>query len=89
MQNLAYQLDITSPEEIFAPPAHNLALHAVDSLTDQNICAACGEDLLGADVDASAWQSWQIFSDALGMSNVELVCGACGEYLSKLFAAKD
>jgi len=54
MQNLAYQLDLTS-----------------------------------LDVEAISWQSWQIFRDALGMSNVEIVCGDCGEYLSRFFASKE
>ena len=87
MQNLAYQLDITSPEEIIAPPAPE---HSFDCTgADQNACAACGEQLFGAGAEASSWQSWQIFCDALGMSNVELVCGACGEYLQKIFNGRE
>jgi len=83
MQNLAYQLDMTSPEEIFAPPVPE---HAFDCTgADHNACAACGEKLLSADAVASSWQTWQIFWDALGTSNVELVCGAYGEYLQKIF----
>jgi hypothetical protein len=87
MQNLAYQLDLTSPEEIFAPPAREPSVDGTGA--DQHACTACGEKLFGAGAEASSWQSWQIFWDALGMSNVEIVCGACGEYLSKLFAAKE
>ena len=84
MQNLAYQLDLIPAEEILAPLAGELADQKISG-DEQNTCIACGEHLLGADAEGSSCQSWQVFWDALGMSSVEFVCGACGEYLQNIF----
>ena len=72
MQNLAYNLD---------PLA--------DSDTNgSDRCAACGEELFGPDAHACSWQAWGTFWEVFGMSNVELVCGNCGEYLQNFFAKR-
>ena len=78
MQNLAYKIEafVDAPE----PPGESTK--ANDGV---EVCSACGEQLFGPDAKASSWQSWGTFWEILGMSNVELVCGACGEYLSDFF----
>ena len=87
MQNLAYQLDFTSPQDTFTAPAHEQASPGIyDARAEQNIFVGGGAELFSADAEAGSWQSWQILSDALGMSNVEIVCG---EYLHQLFESKD
>jgi hypothetical protein len=76
VQNLAYNIDIL-PD---APTR--------DSTTSQppeDACAACGEPLFGPDAGSCSWQAWGSFWEIMGMSTVELVCGACGEYLQEFF----
>jgi hypothetical protein len=78
MQNLAYKIDafMDAPE----PPEAS-----VKSKDSADLCAACGEQLFGPDAESCSWQAWSSFWEIMGMSNVELVCGACGEYLQAFF----
>ena len=78
MQNLAYRIDAFTD----APESPDKSPKSKDSA---EVCAACGEELFGPHVEATSWQSWVTFWEIFGMSNVELVCGACGEYLSDFF----
>lgn len=78
MQNLACKIDVL-------PEASESSFNSKDSQETMNICAACGEELFGPDAEACSWQAWGSFWKITGMSNVELVCGACGEYLSDFF----
>lgn len=78
MQNLAYKIDV------LADPSE-LSGDRQDSQESADVCAACGEELFGPDAEACSWQAWGSFWEITGMSNVELVCGACGEYLSDFF----
>ena len=73
MQNLAYKIEIPMYDE--APTVQPQA----DS------CAACGEKLFGHEAHGTSWQAWGAFWKISGLSNVELVCGACGEYLQNIF----
>jgi ribosomal protein L34E len=77
MQNLAYLIDVE--------PDENVPARAEKSTDDVAVCAACGEQLFGRDAEACSWQAWGTFWEIFGMSNVELVCGACGEYLQGFF----
>jgi len=79
MHNLAYRLDIELDESRAARQPELKSKHDADA------CAACGEPLFGPDAQACSWQAWGTFWEILGMSNVELVCGACGEYLRDFF----
>jgi hypothetical protein len=76
MQNLAYKMEPTEEP----PPAANHQGH--NSL---DVCAACGESLFGPKGANGTWQSWSAFWEIMGTSNVELVCGGCGEYLQEIF----
>jgi hypothetical protein len=58
---------------------------SLKSNESSDVCGACGEQLFGPDAEARSWQAWGTFWEILGMSNVELVCGACGEYLREFF----
>ncbi|MGH7854914.1 MAG: hypothetical protein ACREP3_15810 [Candidatus Binatia bacterium] len=78
MQNLAYKIDV------LADPSE-LSGDRQDAQESADVCAACGEELFGPDAEACSWQAWGSFWEITGMSNVELVCGACGEYLSDFF----
>jgi hypothetical protein len=82
MQNLAYDLDTdeheTSAREFQTAPAGGAGV-------DSERCAACGEELFGPEAQAASWQSWGTFWEIMALSNVELVCGACGEYLQDFF----
>ena len=51
-----------------------------------NHCPACGQELFGPDAEACAWQAWGSFWEILGNSNVDLVCGDCGEHLQEFFS---
>lgn len=53
------------------------------SSTDR--CSACGHVLFGPDAEACSWQAWGTFWEILGVSNVQFVCGDCGEYLREFF----
>ena len=77
MQNLAYKIEFSN----LAEPARNCG----NPNESPDVCAACGEQLFGADAEACSWQAWGSFWEIMGMSNVELVCGACGEYLQSFF----
>jgi hypothetical protein len=82
MQNLAYKIDI--------PPMRSEPTgHSTKSESSSDVCAACGESLFGPDAEACSWQAWGAFWEIMGTSHVELVCGACGEYLQELFKARD
>ena len=78
MQNLAYKADVVAD-------ASELSGDRQDSRHSADICAACGEELFGPDAEACSWQAWGSFWEITGKSNVELACGACGEYLSDFF----
>ncbi|HEX9788068.1 MAG TPA: hypothetical protein VGB09_08575 [Candidatus Binatia bacterium] len=75
MQNLAYKIDVLPEASRDAGGRRGSA----------DVCAACGEQLFGPDAGACSWQAWGSFWEIMGMSNVELVCGACGEYLQGFF----
>ena len=77
MQNLAYKIDAL-PDA--SEPSHN-----PEDSGSTDVCAACGEELFGPEAEACAWQAWGSFWEIMGMSNVALVCGACGEYLQAFF----
>ena len=83
-------------------PPNRKAAYKIEALTDPSaseksldsnepfeVCAACGEEFFGPDAETSSWRSWSTFWKIMGMSNVELVCGACGEYLSRIFRADE
>lgn len=74
MQNLAYKIDVDVGES-----------RPSSSQESTDVCAACGEQLFGPDADPGSWQAWSSFWEIMGRSNVELVCGACGEYLQAFF----
>lgn len=76
MQNLAYKIDLA--DEIPAVANANNSIPA-------DACAACGESLFSDKARGTSWQAWGTFWGIAGMSNVELVCGACGEYLQNIF----
>lgn len=76
MQNLAYQLELDDDM-----PA--IVNRNIDACSDA--CAACGENLFGDEAHGTSWQAWSAFWGIAGMSGVELVCGACGEYLQNIF----
>lgn len=76
MQNLAYKIE-TSEDIPFASTPQDA--HGAD------VCAACGESLYGPNGANGTWQTWSAFWEIMGTSNVELVCGACGEYLQEIF----
>lgn len=76
MQNLAYKLELT--EEL--PIASHYQDHG-----STDICAACGESLFGPKAASGTWQTRSAFWEIMGTSNVELVCGGCGEYLQEIF----
>jgi len=78
MQNLAYKIDVLP--EVSEPSGD-----AKHSQERGDVCAACGERLFSPDAEACSWQAWSSFWEIMGMSNVELLCGACGEYLQALF----
>lgn len=65
----------------------NLAYRLDDTLEeiDSDHCPVCDNELFGLDAEACSWQAWGTFWEILGMSNVELVCGGCGEYLRDFF----
>lgn len=75
MQNLAYKIDVL-------PEASESPRSAQDGA---DVCAACGEQLFGLDAEACSWHAWGAFWEIMGMRNVELLCGACGEYLQEFF----
>jgi hypothetical protein len=52
---------------------------------DSDHCPACGTELFGDDAEACSWQAWGMSWGILGVSQVELVCGGCGEYLREFF----
>jgi peptide methionine sulfoxide reductase MsrB len=74
IHNLAYKVDDASAAE-----------NAKESRDHADVCAACGEPLFGPDAEACSRQAWGSFWEITGLSNVELVCGACGEYLQEFF----
>lgn len=77
MHNLAYKIDVT----------HGTVTAESDLNNNEHggICAACGEPLFGDNAPAVLWQAWRAFWEISGTNSVELVCGACGEYLHKIF----
>jgi peptide methionine sulfoxide reductase MsrB len=78
MQNLAYKIDVR-------PEGSESCRNPKQSQKSTDVCAACGEELFGPDAEACSWQAWGSFWEIMGMSDVELVCGACGQYLSDFF----
>ena len=66
--------------------AYKLELPTQTTSDDFDRCAACGAELCGPDAQACSWQAWGTFWQVLGMSNVELVCGNCGELLQDFLA---
>ena len=78
MQNLAYNIEIPMYDEATTATSTN-------AKNPSDVCAACGEILFGHQGHDTSWQAWGVFWEISGMSNVELVCGACGEYLQKIF----
>ena len=78
MQNLAYKIEVPINEE-------TASRDAAKGQEGSDVCTACGEQLFGPDAEACSWQAWGSFWEIMGMSNVELVCGACGEYLQSFF----
>ena len=78
MQNLAYKIEVPMYDE--TPTSTS-----VKPGNDSDVCAACGEPLFGPDAVSCSWQSWCSFWEIFAVSNVELVCGACGEYLQRFF----
>jgi len=48
-------------------------------------CAACGEKLMDTEGRDASWQAWGAFWEISAVSHVELLCGACGEYLEQFF----
>jgi len=48
-------------------------------------CAACGEKLIDTEGRDASWQAWGDFWEISAVSHVELLCGACGEYLKQFF----
>ena len=80
MQSLAYKIAVDVAEPCRGSKA---------SQEISEVCAACGERLFGPDAEPCAWQAWGSFWEIMGRSNVELVCGACGEYLQAFFKEHD
>ena len=78
MQNLAYQIDLLSE-------VSETSRDGKYSQESAAVCAACGEQLFGPDAETCSWQAWGSFWEIMGMGNIELVCGACGEYLQAFF----
>lgn len=78
MQNPACTIDVL-PEASESPRSFKSVQDGAD------VCAACGEQLCGPDAEACSSQARGSFWEIMGMSNVELVCGACGEYLQEFF----
>jgi len=76
MSNLAYDLNAFAETETTAAPGAG---------SQSDACAACGEPLFGDGARGSSWQSWATFWEVFGSGHVELVCGACGEYLRGFF----
>jgi len=74
MQNLAYRIEPSYQTPAAAMPKDN-----------SDTCAACGEPLFAANGSNGTWQTWSAFWEIMGTSNVELVCGGCGEYLQEIF----
>lgn len=77
MENLAYKIDETLDSTV-TPKQPGGGSGAGE-------CAACGETLFGPGAASASWQAWGAFWEITGTSNVELVCGACGEYLQEFF----
>jgi hypothetical protein len=48
-------------------------------------CAACGEKLIETEGRDASWQASVAFWEISAVSHVELLCGACGEYLEQFF----
>lgn len=71
MHNLAYRME--SLEE-------NSAVHF-----NQRCCVACGEEFADADEDAANRRAWAAVVRSFGVRHDDLLCGACGEYLSGFF----
>jgi len=77
MQTLAYS---------FETPAYDEAVTAPCEIAENpsDVCAGCGERLFLHEAQDSSWQSWSAFWRISGTSNVEVMCGACGEYLQDI-----
>lgn len=77
MHNLAYKIE--SAHETVAAESEPTNIEYGGS------CAACGEKLFGENAPELLWQAWRAFCEVSGVCSVELLCGACGEYLHKIF----
>ena len=82
MQNLAYNIDVPTKGQ-------DLSAKSITARDGLDVCAACGEPLFGPDAEACSWQAWGTFWEILGLSNVELVCAGCREYLQKIFDGRN
>ena len=78
MPNLAYKIEVAMDDK-------RASRQSVKGSGNSEVCAACGEQLFGPDAQACSWQAWGTFWEILGLSNVDLVCGSCGEYLREIF----
>ena len=78
MQTLAYQSDFPSKDESTLSSPR-------EGSSKIDLCYGCGYELFGADAEACSWQSWGTSWEILGLSNIELLCGSCGEYLREFF----
>jgi len=78
MQTLAYDFEI---------PVYNQGATAPSVIAENpsDVCAVCGERLFLHEALDTSWRSWSAFWKISGTSNVELMCGACGEYLQEIF----
>lgn len=77
MHNLAYKLE---------PADETVALESdPNNHRHGGSCAACGERLFGDNAPGFLSQGWRAFWEISGTSSIELLCGACGEYLHDIF----
>jgi hypothetical protein len=86
MQNLAYKLEEIPEQETISAVSTAPSASALGIELDSDACPACGQELFGPDAEACSWQAWVAFWEIMGISNVELVCGDCGEYLQEFFS---
>lgn len=82
MHNVAYKIDVSADSS-------ESDVHSTKPGGGSDVCTACGESLFGSDAEACSWQAWGNFWEIMGLSDVELICGACGEYLRDFFKTPD
>lgn len=77
MHNLAYKIE---------PAGDTFTTESEPNNNEyRGTCAACGEKLFGDNAPDVLWQAWRAFWAISGANSVELLRGACGEYLHKIF----